>query len=106
MRKSWVQDPKTGKLVPKDEYVRDQDPTLYIIGDVDSFKSPIDGTVITDRAQLRRHMREHGVTDARDYSPDYYRTKARERKASLNGTTPAARRERIEAIKYAMEKHR
>lgn len=76
---SWIQDRKTGKLVPKEEYVRQESQSAYVMGDLESFVSPIDGTVISDRGHLRAHNKRHGVTNMADYGNDWIAN----RKASL-----------------------
>lgn len=58
-RESWVLHPKTGKLVPKAEYVR---PTSsggpIIMRDIDGYKSMVTGEMITTRRRHREHLRE------------------------------------------------
>ena len=101
-RKTWVQDPETGKLIPKEEYRRGSDYQHYIQGDIDPFVSPVDGSVISDRSHLRRHNARHGVTDKRDYSEDFMQKRNARRVAEAKGQTPEARRERVELIKRAL----
>jgi len=102
---SWVQDPKTGKLVPKNEYRRKDDGGLYIHGDLESFVSPITNEIISDRRQLREHNREHGVTNSADYSEEFMLKRSQERNNNIVGNTPQARKERIELIKHELDKH-
>lgn len=101
-RKSWVQ--INGKLVPKEEadYVASQT-KLEIMGDIEPFVSPITGEVIKGRNHLRRHMKEHGVTHASDYSKEWYDKKAKERQAQFAGQTRRDRMERIELLKRAID---
>ena len=75
-----------------------------IIPPLKPFISPITGEEITCREQLRRHNRDHGVTNSADYSPEWMERKAKERIARANGDTPQARQERIEAIKHAINR--
>lgn len=103
-RQTWVQDPLSGKLIPKEEYRRGADYGHYIQGDIDSFVSPIDGSVISDRAQLRRHNAQHGVTDKRDYSEQFVQDRAKRRVAEAKGQTPQARTERLEIIQRELYK--
>lgn len=103
-RQTWVQDPKTGKLIPKEEYVREGDYTAYIQGDIESFVSPIDGRVITDRSHLRAHNKEHGVTNSADYSKEFLLKRSRERLDRQAGRTNEDRRERREMIMRELEK--
>ena len=77
---------------------------LYILPDIQPFVSPITGEEITSRNKMQRHMKEHEVTRAEDYSPQYYEKAAQERERRLNFATPEDRQDRIEALKYALEK--
>jgi hypothetical protein len=103
---SWVQDPKTGKLIPKELYQREETQRVLIQGDIEPFISPIDGTTITSRSVLREHNRKHGVTNMRDYGENWFKRKAEERRAELRFETAAAKQERIAALNEAIEKHR
>lgn len=98
-RKTWVQDPETGKLVPKEKYRRRGPDAPYIQGDIEGVVSPIDGTLLDDRAKLRRHNARHGVTDSRDYSNEYLKEKreSRHRQQAREG-----RVDRIETIRRIM----
>ncbi len=102
---SWIQCPKTNKLIPRDEYDRHINSSAYIQGDIEAFTSPIDGSVISDRSHLREHNRRHGVTDPRDYGDGYFERKAKEREASLSGKTKEARQARIAEIQRAIAIH-
>jgi len=101
----WIQDRQTGELIPAEQYHRSANTAPAVHGDLEAFVSPIDGSVIDDRAKLRKHNARHGVTDNRDWGPDWFARKAKEREASLNGTTKQAKRERIEALKHAADVH-
>jgi hypothetical protein len=103
---SWVQCPKTYKLIPKEEYARHEDAvsTVYVQGDVEPFVSPIDGTIIQSRNGLRDHNLKHGVTDMRDYGQEWFKKKAKERAEKIAGKDRRSRAERVEAIKEAMYK--
>ena len=59
-------------------------------GDIDSFVSPIDGTVITDRKQYREHMERHGVVPAAEFTPEFYAEKAKERERIYRGERTTA----------------
>jgi hypothetical protein len=58
----WRQDAKTGKLIPIDATAIAQS-GAYIQGDVQSFISPVDGSIITDRKQLREHNKRNNVVN-------------------------------------------
>jgi hypothetical protein len=97
----WIQDPITRKLIPAQEYRAAKENLHYVHGDLESFVSPIDGSVISDRGHLRAHNKKHGVTNPRDYGQDYFEKKAYERQDALKGTSKKARAERIEDIQRA-----
>ena len=105
-RKTWVQDPVTGKLVPKHEYTRRPDnASASIQGDIEPFVSPIDGQTITSRSILRQHHAAHGVTDSRDYSHEYMLDRSSKRINAALGQTAEAKQERIDLIRREMDKH-
>ena len=62
-RKSWVQDPVTLELVPKDEYVPPASDAPFIVGDIAPYRSMITGEVIPGRRQHREHLRQHGCIE-------------------------------------------
>lgn len=65
----------------------------------ETFKSDIDGSIISDRRQLREHNRRNGVTDGRDYSPDYM---SRRRESISRHEEKRNKKERIEAIQHTL----
>ena len=105
-RKTWVQDPHTGKLIPKELYVRRSDnATAAVQGDIEPFVSPIDWRTITSRSVLREHHNHHGTTDARDYSHEYMLDRSSRRAKAALGQTAEAKQERITLIRQELEKH-
>jgi hypothetical protein len=104
-RRSWVQDPVTGKLIPKEEWNGQRQGGISIQGDLDPFVSPIDGRVISSRSHLRDHNHRHGVTDSRDYSQDFMLKRSDNRIAEMTGQTAAAKVERRELIMRELAKH-
>lgn len=104
-KKSWVQDPETGKLVPKEEWRGPRSEAPAIHGDIEGFVSPVDGSHITSRSALRAHNHRHGVTDCRDYSPGYLLERSQRRISEMTGQTPAAKRERTELIRRTIANH-
>ncbi len=103
---TYIQDRVTGELVLKSDYVRPGPNAPAVHGDIEAFKSPVTGEVIDDRGQLRRHNKKHGVTDLRDYGPEYFERKTKEMHAERTGQTPGAKKERIENIIHAIEQQR
>ena len=100
----WRQDAKTLKLIPIDDS-KPRSAGAVIFNDIEPFKSPIDGSIISDRKQLREHNKKHNVVQASEFSPEYYERKANERADLLSGTSKVGKADRIEAIKHALYKH-
>lgn len=103
-RGSWVWDSAQGKLVPKGEYCRGESSSdaPAVLGDIDAFVSPVDGSIIDDRGKLREHNKRHGVTNVADYGPDYFERKGKEKYNQMTGRTREAKEARVDAIKRAM----
>lgn len=83
-RRRFRYDPALGKLV---EIMVDPDSvfgTHAVIGEIEPFVSPVDGTVISSRTQLRQYMAEKGLVnfhDAQGATPEKDRYQAeRERR--------------------------
>lgn len=92
----YIQCPVTHKLIPSDEYSRPKEAgSAVIFGDVQSFVSPVDGTVITDRKQLREHNKRNNVVSAEEFDQGFLARKAKERTA---GATTQEVFERKQAI--------
>lgn len=105
-RKTWVQDPTTGKLVPKDEYARRPTNTsATVLGDIEPFISPITRRPVNSRSSLRQHNLEHGVTDSRDYSSDFMLDRTAKRARAAQGQTSESRQDRINLIRKEIDKH-
>ncbi len=85
MRRRYRQNPETLELV---EITDGSGPTarVFIQGDIESFVSPVDGSVITDRAQLREHNKRNDVVNSAEFSKEHYERKAAERADHYNGT--------------------
>ena len=103
---SWVQCKKTGKFIPKEEYYgpRVEVDFPMVQGDFKSFISPITKEEISDRGQLRRHLAKHGVAPASEYSPEYMAKRTKRRFDKLTGNTKEDKKQRVEAIKQALER--
>ena len=103
-RGSFVQDPETGKLVPRGAFQRDDTNAPSVHGDIQDFVSPITREVISDRAQLRRHNREHGVTNSADYSESFMARRVEKRENERLGNNAQAKRERRDIIGAELHK--
>jgi hypothetical protein len=76
---------------------------LLIMGDIEPFKSPVDGSVITGRSALRQHNKRHNVTNPADYKEEW-KTKAKERAKVFTPGAGFDKQRRIEHIKRALER--
>ena len=99
----WIYDEDQRKMVKKEDFSPRTDNLPHIQADIEPFVSPIDGRTISSRSTLRQHNKEYGVTNARDYSKEYYDKATQQRERTMRGETPEAHTERIETIKRAIE---
>ncbi len=87
--KKWRQDSKTGKMIPIDTAAREA-VKHAIHGDIDTFVSPVDGTVISGRRALAEHNKRNNVVNAAEFTPEFYARKAKERADFYQGKRPKA----------------
>ena len=97
-RITYIQDPVTLKLVPKDQYHRREEVNgPMIMPDIEPYQSMVDGSMITSRSKHRSHLKEHGCVEVGSEPLE-------------NFTKPPPdnydRKETIEQLKHAFEKHR
>ena len=102
VKRCYVQEPATLKLVPKEEYRPPVPAGPAIIGLTKPFVSPVDGTLIDDLAKLRKHNKRHGVTDARDYGESWIPRRAAD---IAKERAKSDKADRIEQLKHSIEKH-
>ena len=110
MAKRWIQHPITLELIPRDEYVRPREVQHSIFGDIESFVSPIDGSVITGRKGYDEHCRKHNVVNAAEFSTEYYEKARKEREQHYSGVKSRAeqleiRRDIYETLVRAEREH-
>ena len=98
MRKRYIQDPQTGKLVEASVYRR---PTHFIQGEIEPFKSPIDGSVISSRKELAEHNRRHNVTQ--DSFNEAFAAREREKEAFYSADKSYDSKRRKAALKFAID---
>jgi len=104
----WRQDRATGEMIPVDQAAM-RKAGHFVRGDIESFVSPIDGTVVTGRKQRENHCRKHGVRPAEEYPPEHYERAAKKRADFFNGVrtraeTQAQRENINEVIDYLERK--
>jgi hypothetical protein len=64
MRKSYIQDPVTFELIPREEYYsREVVNAPMVMADIQPYKSMINGEMITSRSQHRSHLKQHGMVE-------------------------------------------
>jgi len=76
----YIQDPKTHKLIPADEYYTEQVDSHYIMTDYQPYKSMVTGEMIDGRKAHREHLKRHNLvvaeqSSARPQKPDGGRLK-------------------------------
>lgn len=104
VRSHYVFDQVTGEMVRKQDYVRTEPTAPVVHGNIKEFISPITREMIHDRKQLRNHNKQHGVTDSRDYSPEFMKKAEHARHDVMTGNTKQAKNERIEMLNEALRK--
>lgn len=101
MRKRYIQDPVTLKLVPAELYRR-QHSAHYVQEEIKPFWSPVDGSMITSRKELREHNARNGVVNAEGIG-EVHRRRQEINKSIQEGTYD--RKRRVDAVKFATEVH-
>ena len=99
MRKRWIQDPTTYKLIPADEYERPRTNAPAVSGDIEPFVSSVDGTLISSRRSLREHNKRHNVVTAAEYGGHVDPKAAKRIERFMNGEhTPSEKLARKQEI--------
>lgn len=96
MKKRFIQNPQTGDLVDADEYFR-QPESHQIMGDIQPYRSMIDGSWITSRSQHREHLKMHGCREVGNETKHMFKAYD-----NLPDVAPQQRRELIRAQIDAM----
>ena len=65
VRRTWRQDATTGKLVEVTRS-RSANKAAHVRDDIQSYVSPIDGSIISSRSREREHNKRHGVSNDLD----------------------------------------
>jgi hypothetical protein len=78
---------ETGKyeFIPIDEAARSHNRSAAVHGDITSFVSSVDRSVITDRKQLREHNLRNDVVSMDEYGTDHWDKQAKVREAHYTG---------------------
>lgn len=102
MRRRYIQDPQTLKLVPVEEYRRRQE-THHIQEDIDPFVSHVDGSVIASRRDLREHNTRNNVVEGGEALQDS-KEFMKQREDFYKGK-PHDTKRRLDALRFATELH-
>lgn len=100
---SWIQ--VNGKLIPRGGYTSSDVNAPMIMKPLDPFISPVTKELITDRSQLRRHNKKHGITNSADYSPEFIQKRSNARDDEMTGNTKQAKAERVELIHQVLDNY-
>ena len=94
MKRSYVQDPVTLELVPKEDYYRRSDVNApMVMADIQPYQSMATGEIIGSRSTHRAHLKAHGLIEVGNELKHH--TKPRETQIDRAGI----RRDVIEAVK-------
>lgn len=63
LRKRWIQDSATGKLVEADQWIEPELVAPLVMPDIKPYQSMCDGSEITSRSKHREHLRRHNVIE-------------------------------------------
>ncbi len=63
MRKRYIQHPVTLELIPAEEYQAPPSAGFFVIGDLQPYKSMVDGSIVEGRRQHREHLKAHNVVE-------------------------------------------
>jgi hypothetical protein len=85
------------EFIPVDEAARKVSTAIH--GDIVSFVSPVDGSVISDRKQLREHNERNNVVNSSEFDQGFLDRKRKERDRLYTGQhTTAEKFERKQEI--------
>ena len=102
MRRSYRYDPTVDKMVEYTNSWSRKQESAYVQPDIQPFLSPIDGTIISSRGGLRRHMQKHDVVMTDDYRESRESRRA-EQRLKQGGVHPSQVAERKRTISDACE---
>lgn len=102
MRKRYVYNPKT-KEMEQVQINRGSKGGVLIRGDIEPFKSVVDGSVISGRAALRNHDKQHNVTNPADFKNEWA-AKAKDRQRAYTPGAGYDKERRREHIIQAYDK--
>lgn len=81
----WNEELGKSEFIPRDEAAARRDSSAAIHGPIEAFVSPVDGSVISDRKQLREHNKRNGVVNFDEFGTDHWDNKRKERDRLYTG---------------------
>lgn len=105
LRRRWRWNPDLNQLVEVSLEENQAPRSHEIMTDIEPFKSPVDGTIVSGRRALRDHNKRNNVTNAADFKETWEKAR-KERESFYSGESKYDRAARIDALKHAWEKHR
>lgn len=106
----YVQDRETGKLIEVVKRRPRKPAAPTVMSDIEAFVSPIDKKVVSGRAALRDHQRQHDVALHGEFGEnegrEFFERKQKERFERYEGRTPEDREHRRRAIARALDDQR
>jgi hypothetical protein len=85
-RQRYIQDPKTHKLIPAEEWYQRQDVDApMVMGDIKPYKSMVDGSMIESRSSHREHLRKHQLVEIGNETEAMMKSARREPKYDREG---------------------
>lgn len=89
MRRKYVYDPVSKEMVEVGGRIAADVDAPMVWGDQKPFVSPVTGEMITDRGQLRRHMKQHGIAPAHEIAGTAERVRRERERAESEGRRQA-----------------
>jgi len=104
MKRTYKYNPET-KEMEETTYGVAVESLGFIMGDIEPFISPVDGSCISSRSHLREHMRQHGLAHAADFDKPggYWEKKQQARADYLAGKTNPGSKKRTQQMSDAFE---
>ena len=84
----WVQkvnEDGTSRFVAADESARKADGHFIHANNMETFLSPVDGSLVRNKREYDEHNRKNNVVNAAEFTPEYYAKKAKERADFFEG---------------------
>lgn len=85
------------------EITRQRSSGHFIIDDTIEFKSPVTGEMITSRAQMNKHLKQHDLTPFSDFTDSWKKSEAKREAIARGELRDPKRVEDIQRAMYRLE---